>query len=236
MPSAPSVLDRLIRSLTLALLVAAIFSLALYPLHWALNLTIHMQAHLLAAAVFLGAIHLIRATRSWAAVCLMLAISLSVSVRPWEFWWSAASNGGGQAISENESLRLLFWNVHHGDVDGVALTEMVAEYDVDVIALLELSGRLQAELDDLRSAYPVHEEIPRNDSFGIGVYSRIPGVIARRRLNDEVDVMILRTAPEIGPWVDVWAVHTYPPVGQSLYGSRNIQIIELAQRVAADRS
>lgn len=233
---APSVLDRIIRTLTLALLVAAICSLVLYPLHWALNLTVHMQAHLLVAAILLGLMHAVRANRSWVAVCVMLAIGLSLSVRPWDFWRAPSRAVNAHPAQEKHALRILFWNVHYDGVDGDTLTEMAKQHDVDVVALLELSGRLRMELDELRSDYPVHEEIPRSDSFGIGLYSRIPGVIARRRLSDAVDVMILRTAPDDGPWVDIWAAHTYPPVGQAMYGARNAQIFELAQRVAEDRS
>jgi endonuclease/exonuclease/phosphatase (EEP) superfamily protein YafD len=230
------------------LLAAALVSLVLAPLHWTLALTVHMQGHLLLAALLLAIFHAVRVDRRRTAVCLILAIGISASFRPWERWLSppaptatatataSATPDPQPSEASPDRLRVLFWNVHREPAEAETILQLTRNEDVDVVALLELDEPLRERLDSLREAYPTHQELPREDAFGLGLYSRIPGVIAQRNLNAQVTALILRTAPRTGPWVDLWAVHTYPPIGQRMFRARDRQIMGLAQRVAADRS
>lgn len=204
--------------------------------HWALDLTTHMQAHLMLAAAVLTPPLFWAGRRYLAPLCLAASIANGWAVQPWTFAspLSQAEAAEPSAADAASVLRVLFWNVHLGNDDGASVLRLVAKQNADIVVLLEFNGTLAQSLGPLRASHPYHREIAGYDSFGLALYSRIDGTITRGRLDGSVSYLTLRTAPGPLPTVQVTGAHLYPPVGDVMWQARDAQLSDLAQQLNTD--
>ncbi len=221
-------LHRLAGGVTAGLLLAA----AVYALrswHWAADLTTHMQAHLLVAAIGVSVWFLW--TRRWGWVLLGLALvgQGMWTVGPWEFWIARPT----VEVTAPTPLRIVVWNAFVGNPDPQSIARLAADSDADVVAILEWSERLGQGLEGLRTSHPYFEEVPFGDAFGIAMYSRIPGTLDLIPLPGPVPALRFRPHDQRLP-VDLWAVHTLPPLGREYQAIRDQQLVAVGQQVRDD--
>jgi endonuclease/exonuclease/phosphatase (EEP) superfamily protein YafD len=136
----------------------------------------------------------------------------------------------GPAADSQPPLRALLANVNAGNRDHERLRRLIAASDPDVIVLLEATPWLLAQLSDLGERYPHLAAEPRDDLFGIALFSRHP--LARSQ--------IVRFGGKAGPPSIVATVtagvrmftligtHPWPPGSAELAEGRNDQLRALA--------
>ncbi|QEG43744.1 endonuclease/exonuclease/phosphatase family protein [Roseimaritima ulvae] len=221
-------LHRLAGGVTVGLLLAAgVYRVRSW--HWAADLTTHMQAHLLVAAIGVSVWFLITRRWRWALLGLVLVGQGVWTVEPWEFWGPRPT----VEAADTRPLRIAVWNTFVGNPDSRSIVQFAAESDADVVAILEWSEAVGQGLEELRASHPHYQEVPFGGAFGIALYSRIPGTLDLMTLPGPVPALRFRPHDERLP-VDLWAVHTLPPMGRKYHEIRNQQLAAVGQQVRDD--
>lgn len=226
-------LGRILRRLLLglpkaALVYIAVFTIAAYLAgsHRLFELTAHFRLQYLVGSIIVAAMSVAR--REWRAVTIALVCATlnGASVLPLYFPPETAAI----AAPQQNSLRLLLSNVLTSNAQHAALIDLARVEQPDLLVVQEVSDGWIKDLNVLRDQLPHSIAEPRDDNFGIAVYSRIPFVEAK------VVAPLDATLPGIlakvnlnGQTVSILTIHTVPPVGgYELFLLRNAQLREAA--------
>lgn len=200
-----------------AILPATFFLLGfLGRLHWVLDLFSHFRAQYAAALLLCGlALLLLRHWKS-ATASLLAGLVIVTTFLPLQRPFPPASG--------TSRLKLISYNVNtanprHGDV-----LRFLENEDADVIFLMEVNEAWMQSLRPLEARYPHRIASPREDNFGIALYSKRPFEGGEQAFGD------------YGlPWTDITvsglrilAVHPMPPSGAEHSEMRNQQLLEAA--------
>lgn len=194
-------------------------------LWWGFSLFSHFRVQYALAASGLALIWLIIQNKKialftgcFAAINLALIIPL--------YFKPTMSSDNGQAI------RVFFANVHTANPHHEIVRDLIIESDPGIIVLLEVNQNWLDDLDLMDSGFTYSVTQPREDNFGIALFSRfslsdsgivelgryqLPSVYAQMQSNDEVITII--------------ATHPPPPSHRTGAEARNQQIAEVAQYV-----
>lgn len=219
---------------------ARLTTLALLPMlagyagdwHWLLDLCAHFRWQY--AIVF--ALGLVPAVllRKRGLLALLVAGSLLNG-------WSLVSANGPlpvplstPAATSAPSWKLLVVNVHVGLVDTHPLLDLIEQESPDVIGIIELSPAVDQTLRVLDVRYPTHRSQPRDDPFGIGLWTRQPASA----------IEILSTPPLGFPSLllrwggavpsSLWLVHPFPPISAEAALWRDQQLAHIASQIGRD--
>lgn len=138
------------------------------------------------------------------------------------------------ATAESQpTLRALLANVNAENRDSERLQRLIAESDPDLILLLEATPWLLDRLRNLGERYPHRAAEPRDDLFGIALFSRHPlahSQIVRFGDADSPPAIVATITVGERPFILIGA-HPWPPVSAELAEGRNEQLRALANRV-----
>lgn len=133
------------------------------------------------------------------------------------------------AASSNEpDLRVLLANVNSANRDYPRIHRVIAGYDPDFIVLLEVTPRLLEQVN-LADRYPYRIAAPREDNFGIALFSRKPFLKA-----EIVPFGISKLPSTVAEFsfgerrFTLLGTHPLPPVNAGCARSRNDQLAVLA--------
>jgi len=85
-------------------------------------------------------------------------------------------------------------------------------------------------IKELEKIYPHSYKTPRNDNFGIAIFSKYPFESVKKIKWNKSDVPSIKASIEIaGQLVTILAIHPLPPISQEYYQSRNTQINNVAE-------
>ncbi|GMW02485.1 MAG: hypothetical protein AMXMBFR84_36210 [Candidatus Hydrogenedentota bacterium] len=131
-------------------------------------------------------------------------------------------------------FRILNANVNTAQGDPERLLEIISHYNPDVILLQEVGDRWLPSLAALNAEYPFELVYPKNDNFGIALYSRRPLINPQVRFIGHVDLATLTARIEFEKQ-DVYfiAAHTLPPMGWQNSYWRNNQLNLLGEHANA---
>ena len=153
-----------------------------------------------------------------------LAVNASL-VLPW--YYPAAEPPTDNSAAR---LRILLSNVHTTNRRYPELIRLIEEEEPDVVALLEVDRSWIKGLRNLAARYPFASTEPRDDNFGIAVYSRVEGT--RFETVYFAAPGIPSIAARFGPpgsETTLLATHTLPPVSLEYFGRRNSQLESIAR-------
>ena len=198
----------------------------LAPYHWVADLLANLRVQQVMAIIFFGAAFgVFRRWRWSAAMCGCLIVHLP--------WLLAGGQATGIHNAAEKSLKVMVSNVltHNHRHDDVIAD--INDNSPDVVAILELSSALAAELESrIGVDYPHRIVQPMDDgNFGIGVYSRHPFEQAERfTLNTEIESIAVILSVD-GSRYRFFATHPLPPMGKRNFELRNAHLDQLATRV-----
>ncbi len=123
-------------------------------------------------------------------------------------WWSPSAPGQPGA----EAIRVLSWNLETGSKAAAISVDGIAERDVDLVALQELTPDVAAAIEDdprLVERFPYRILEPRVAAGGAGLLSRLPLTSGTMTTHP----VVLRAGLLLpgGRRVEVLDVHPYPP-------------------------
>lgn len=121
---------------------------------------------------------------------------------------------------------------HHNERYPDGLNAIMAP-DCDVLAVLEVSGEWDSVLEKgLSETYPYAVRVPHSDCcYGMSLYSRLP-VVKDTVLYFTRDPVIHVIVDLHGRQVDVWAMHTRPPIFPNDTEERDFLMAEVAAQIA----
>ena len=123
---------------------------------------------LMVLCLILGAL---RSSPRWRWWLLALSVVLCTSFLPGlaPFYLSTQS----PALGTSRVLRLFYANINQDNLQKSLIRSLIEREEPDVVAILE-PDHTWIESLNLRSGYPNHIEMPRDDRFGIALYSKMP--------------------------------------------------------------
>ncbi len=195
-------------------------------LWWLFELTSHFRLHL---AFALGALAILWAIkRRWrlTAICGVAAAlnALLVLVLLWPVANPVAIAG--------PRLRLVALNVHTANERGDRVLEFLRRTDADVLLLMEVNERWMIELGSLRTNYPHVIAEPREDNFGIALFSRLPLTNLAVVEFGKAELPSITATIEVGGQdIFLLGTHPLPPGSAENARWRNEQLKEIAAHV-----
>ncbi len=221
-------LSHILRSLARLIVVgAAVGSLLGFAgsAWWVFDLASHFRAQYFVALV-LGALLATIARR----YVLLAGALVFVLINAWLVLPSLAPR---PRPADGDRLRVLFVNVHTGNRDTYRVARLIRRTDADVVGLMEVNRRWKKALAPALVPYPHRLEQPREDNFGIGLYSRVPWTDARVELYGDANVPSVRARIRLPrSEVTLLLTHPLPPISARYAKQRRLQL----EAIYADRA
>jgi endonuclease/exonuclease/phosphatase (EEP) superfamily protein YafD len=197
--------------------------------HWFLDLFSHFRWQYLLASVFAVAWAAWRRQQKvlWLAVITLLLNAVLIG--------QLALHPGmsREAVSDDFKLRVLSLNVLTSNTRTQAVLDQVLASDADVVFLMEVNHGWMSALTGLKGKYPHVLAFPREDNFGVALFSRIPWTHHDVPWLGQADVPTLEVHfSHQGHEFALIGTHPLPPVGSNYAGLRNEQLQLLADHVA----
>jgi endonuclease/exonuclease/phosphatase (EEP) superfamily protein YafD len=192
--------------------------------HWLLDLCSHFPVQ---CAIFLFLAGVVLGFRRKRAVC---AIFLVFAL------WNAAKlfpqvlSANGPEPSPAVQLKTLLINVQTDNKKFAKVKDLVRARNPDLVVFEEVNDEWMSQLEPLRAAFPHVVAEPREDNFGIVLFSRLPLRDAKVTYFGDAGVpsIVARVATSAGEVV-VFATHPLPPVGAEHFNLRNDQLQRIAE-------
>lgn len=181
--------------------------------HWVLdNLTAGLVQLTMSIGGFLIAFVLVRQWH-WASVALVMLLASVVRLVPTS---APAADTAGQPI------RIVSANVHTSNRQFALFVEFVEKTDPDLLLVPEADHDWERGLSRLRNAYPHVVSVPREDNFGLILYSRFPFAEAEILRFGEASIpMVVASFPLEKGTLKLVGAHPLPPVSEEYALRRN---------------
>lgn len=180
---------------------------------WFMDLFSHFRVQYLASLSLLGLISLLMNQRKTAMIFMTFACLNLATILPFYF------GNPSQATDARPVMRAMLLNVNTQLGDPKRVKKVIQEVDPDLLLLEEISAKWVEDLKWLEAKYSFAIVRPREDNFGIGLFSKFPlGENKIVRIGGEVP-SILATVDTPGGRLKVVGTHPLPPAG-SLYSHR----------------
>ena len=193
---------------------------------WFLDLFSHFRVQYLVGLLVLGLLLFIGRRRRTAATFLAFATVNLALILPLYFGRQSRPADGTPA------LRAMLLNVNTRLGDAGLVRNVVSGADPDILVLEEISSRWMSDLAWLTNSYPHSLVQPREDNFGIGIFSKVPIAESEVSYIGDADVPSILARVNLGyANLRVVATHTPPPVGRDYSRWRNEQLDRLPDYV-----
>ncbi len=215
------------------LLGAVVSALAMLGRHWwGFELLTHFQWQYFVAAVTCVGLILLWGRVRWLLLGLPVLLWQGYQLTDWFVPRSAAT-------SEGAALRVLQFNVQFDNAYRAETVDWILalpEESVDVLALTEISPEWLNDVRRLESRFPHTMYAPADSPFGLAVLSRVPLDATDRLIFDGGGPPSLRVQgrTDNGMAFALYLTHPPPPIGGTLSGQRNEQLVALGDRIGAE--
>lgn len=198
--------------------------------HWTLDLFCHFQGQYLLASLTVLAWALWRRRRGLQA-CALLTLLLVGSLL------GRAFLPVNPARPATPSLRVISLNVLTANPDKARVLAYLTAAKADLLFLMEVDAEWAAALEPLKRSHAHHHLEPRQDNFGLALFSRLPLQSVRTLHPADGPPVIRAELVHEGRSFVFLGAHPPPPLGGRLADLRDAQLTALARQVAElDRS
>ena len=214
-------LGQVVASFTIILSILTLFD----KHHWLIELFTHFKLQYLLASVVCSIILALYKNHRFSIVLLFVAVLNAFYVLPWYF-----SYPENTSENNNTDLTIIHSNVYRDNNDFEGFIELINQESPDLFVMQEVNDKWLSEVNELESVYPHMFKTPRNDNFGIALFSKHPFESVKKiKWNTSNVPSIVATIGINEQFVTVIATHPLPPVNIDYYKSRNSQINNLAE-------
>ena len=195
---------------------------------WILDLCSHFRVQYLIILTIFSVFFLARRQPRPAVIFLVFAGINFAAIVPLYFGTVNRPLQGASA------MRVLLLNVHTGNGDEAKVRQLIIDKDPDLIVLEEISARWLAGLSWLNDSHSFTVSQPREDNFGIALFSRLPLHDSKVVSIGSADVpSIITTVVRGNTRLQVIATHPLPPIGREYSHWRDDQLNLLPEYVNA---
>lgn len=191
---------------------------------WWLDLFSHFRVQYLVGLLVLGLLFLVVRWLRTAAVFLVVAGCNFPAILPLYF------GGPASPVELERTLKAMLLNVSTDRGDPQRVKKVIQRVDPDVVVLEEINSQWLLDLRWLADTHEYSRARPREDNFGIGLFSKHPlseDEIAY--IGDAGVPTILATVETDQGRLRVVATHPMPPAGASRSRFRNEQLEQLPE-------
>ncbi len=218
-------LTGIINILATGLTVATVFGF-LGRLHWFLDLFSHFRVQYMQLGLLIIAIYLWQRMNRKAVAMVLLAAVNYAPVLPLYF--------GNPPAPTREPIRAMLMNINALNGNTEQVLSAIQQADPDILLLEEVTTKWNRQLQVLNETYPHHVEQPRDDCFGIKLFSKLPLSNPEVTSISETEIpTILATIHTPLGEISFIGTHPLPPIGGSYAESRNRQLRALPAVVAS---
>lgn len=216
------------------MLALACVASSLGQVHWQLELLTHWMPQIAGAALLCTLLLLVM--RDWVPTAVLAAFTALVGfqVAPWMGLGTAPEEAHA---ASPEAFSVFYANVLRVNKSTEQLAAQIAEADADIVVLVEVDRRWLSELEPVLGAYPEVLEHPQDDNFGVAFYSRLPVESMEASFFGPDHGLdgpgVVATVSVDGRPVQIYGLHTLPPAAGEFAEHRDLQLQDLAERVAA---
>lgn len=191
-------------------------------LWWFFDLTSHFRSQYLFILILSSLIFLLGKQPAAAVGAAAFALINLVSVAPLYIY-------SNPAIDHVPSRRILLLNVLQRNNHYEEVRNLIRSEQPDVLILVETNQKWLDELNEFQSVYPYSHNKPREDNYGVALFSREPLQEAEIRYFGEAGVPSVVAHLLIdGSPLTVIGTHPPPPKGAMNSTFRNLQLDALA--------
>jgi endonuclease/exonuclease/phosphatase (EEP) superfamily protein YafD len=196
--------------------------------NWFLDLCSHFRVQYSLGLGVVAALLLIRRKRRLAAVFGALAVLNLGVILPLYFGRAPVPVASGRSVR----VRAMLANVNTKTGDATAVAAAIRRFDPDIVVLEEVSSKWLSDLKPVLDGYRHSEQMPREDNFGIGLWSKFPFSRSRIAYIGMADIpsIVAEIDATQGKFTLV-ATHPLPPGGKEYSEFRNGQLAELPRWV-----
>ena len=200
---------------------AGYFFGALYPF----ELLAHFRLQSIVTAFLTGVVLLFVRRRIFGLICLASALLLAVTISPY-FYPPARLAPAGQ-------LKLLSYNVNTANQNFAEVLKYVGDQQADVVFLMEVSHEWVDQLKPLQEAYPHRMIEPREDNFGLAVFSKHPFAQEETFRFGVFDIPAASFQIVVGGTTfHLVGAHPLPPINGQNFRERNSELLRLGRQLA----
>jgi endonuclease/exonuclease/phosphatase (EEP) superfamily protein YafD len=195
---------------------------------WLLALVDHFRIHylvLLASAVIPACWW--RQKKTMGLLLVLIAWQAGL-MEPWA--WNSVSD----APSNSASYSLIWFNVHTGNRSKSEVLDYLKERDPDFICLGEVNRLWLQQLTPLHERWPHQVLQPRDDNFGMAVYSKYP-FKDRFKLDWDVPCIRFDVEHDMNKTFSVFVAHPVPPIGNRFTGLRDDYLRQVSETMSETR-
>ncbi|MEM9586081.1 MAG: endonuclease/exonuclease/phosphatase family protein [Planctomycetota bacterium] len=198
--------------------------------HFALDLASHFRVQAVASTLACGLVLL--ALRRFRRGMLALAASVLIATSLWPYLPATRSKSASAG-----QTRLLLANVRSSNKQYHLLLDEIASFEPEIIVLLEVNGRWAEVMSSgLPSSYRHQTVQPREDNFGIAIYSRLEWLtctVTHLGGKDFPPSLEAVFSDDGATQQRLIAMHPVPPIGRQNWQHRNSAMSAAARRVAS---
>lgn len=208
----------------IALAVVGVVASVLLPLipAWPLTLFEHFRFQYLWVGILVVAGAAALRMRGWFDAALIATLINAL-------WLVPDLSRTPRALPAGTPLRVLVLNVHTESSGFARVTQLIADTKPDVVGLVEVSERWLAELSPALAGYAFKIEQPRNDNFGVALYSKLTMIGASELVGSAVPTVVA-TIDVQGTQLRVLLTHPIPPVSSAALTDEVSQLAAVAAR------
>ncbi len=137
-----------------------------------------------------------------------------------------------------ESLCILVSNVYQHNRNYQKLLNLVRHKKPDIVFLVEVDKAWVENMEELRREFPQYVEVPKDNTYGLAFYSRLPMI--SHQVNYLIDEEVPSVVAEInlyGTPIKIFGLHPTPPVPQENEHStdRDAEILLIGKQVKKEK-
>lgn len=195
-------------------------------------------------AVALAAALLVLALAGRRGALTLLALAAGLAALAWQTWkiipytpaWDRQMIAAS-ACPAGSGVRFLMANVLQTNRAADHLLRLVEEVRPDLVLVTEIDDWWAEALTPLQAVFPHAILEPRSNTYGIGLYSRLPlpGGEVRHLLEDEIPSIRTGVTLPDGTAFTLWGVHPAPPRPGDDTDERDAELLIVANEAADAR-
>lgn len=194
--------------------------------YWLLDLFSHFKVQYF-IVITVGTIILFFKRKKIAYIFIPFIVALLLEISP--LYFGSKKNDNLTSSTKIICINLLSSNRKFEDV-----VRYISEKSPDIIVLQEFTHSWQSMLEPKFQEYQYRYTIPREDNFGMTIYSRINVAVFEELKIGNAGLPSIRADFLLGnTQVSLITTHPFPPIGADNFVSRNVQLSALGKLVAA---
>lgn len=213
--------------LILAIAATALFSILGYfgQTNWTLDLFSHFKWQYL-LILTTGTVLIFFRNRKISSIFVPFIIAILIEILPLYF-------GGNKDKSLTETTKIVCINLLSSNGQFEDVENYIKQKNPDLIVMQEFNTLWQLMLEPKLNEYQFRLTIPRDDNFGIAVYSKLKVSALEELKIGKAEVPSIQGEIELGTTkARLIATHTLPPVDTWYFDHRNTQLAELGTIVS----